>query len=1436
MSDLEQGESSGSAGLEAPPEEKLTEEQRQHLTKYRQHAFSPPATTINIPKLDGASNWDQWYNAMLGMCEMADIDGILTGESSVPVAKQGEKPTEFTNRCIYWKTANKYITGTIRGTLKPGGLAHIAGLSGAYQMVQKLRSAYKSKGYTSREVLWRTLSRTSLESCKDVAEWVETIKKAKTSLMELESTIPEWIITTTFLHGLPASYDSFVEIILNSRGKDANGRVLEPDFDEVCDKVVDRERRQKVLAGDSNNTKALKAAANAANNSNNSNSDSNKKKKGKGGKGGRGNQKKCDECDAQGHEAPGCWLAHPEKASAKWREDNKERVAEFKKKKADSQGKKDKACCAFETSTKDSGFFFDTAASLHYTYSRSWYDGDPELLDEPTEVEACDGNTLYATHIGKIKLDIIITNQYGEDEECRLTIKDVYYCPEMNTNLISLGTLVRNGLSFGASKKRLTVTDDDGDVIMEGALVNTLFKLRLSAVADSKARDVAKAMVAGNPAVRRETAKYWHETMGHLNYTDLAKLPGMVDGMQIVGPVKKEFCEPCVLAKQHRTPSRSPMSAVDGPFHRIHVDVLGGKESLPRTVGGHKYAQTITDQDTRHRWVDFLKKKDDALPRLKNFVQYVQVQFRITVRIIRSDNGGEYDSEEAREWMRSMGIIQELTMPDSPEQNGLDERTNGILLSRARAQLIAARLPASLWAEAFRTAIYVLNRSPTSALDRTPFEALHKFKPNLSRMHPFGLVCYAYDYKCKTRGKMAPRGFKCFFLGYEGTNQYRLWDGKKAQLVRRRDVVWGPFGGSNSGPDDSVEASDDSHDQQPIAVAMPVPPKDLNPYIEISHERSPGQIEEISDNDHLDSPEDDPPGQNPPDNAFAPEIAGGEPNMRQERLRHSTRNEKKDYHQLHHKGFAKVARAAALINGFDEPASYSEAISGPEREQWLQAMQKEWDSLKENKTWKLVYPPPNRSILRGRWVFKKKLGVDGRVARFKARWVVKGFLQRQGIDYNETYSGVVKAITSNILLAMAAKYDWEVDLVDIVTAFLYAGVKERIYVEQPTGFEEEVSKVCLLLRALYGLKQSPREWYETLAEFLLSLGFVRSQYDSCLFLFKSDRGIVFVAVYVDDIQVVGHRPLVDWIKGRLHDRFKTTDLGHCTYYLGMRMERDRARGLIKISQPGHIENILRTHQMTAAKSHASPMEPNANNTLVAAPEGFVAEPDDVTAFKSGLGLLMYLMVRTRPDIAFAVCKLSTFSNNPSDVHWKALKRVFRYLAGTRSRGIVYGGANNLDLCGYTDADWAGDQDSARSTSGYVFTLNGGAISWKSTKQKSIAKSTCEAEYMAQSDTAQEAVWVRFMLSELGELLNGPTPIFGDNQGAMALAKNPIDHKRTRHINVSYHFVRELITNGILTLTYISTNEMMADGLTKALTPAKFAEFLRMLGLQDADLG
>ena len=273
-------------------------------------------------------------------------------------------------------------------------------------------------------------------------------------------------------------------------------------------------------------------------------------------------------------------------------------------------------------------------------------------------MKTCDGETVYATHRETIQLNTLIINDDGNDEECRLSIKNVHFCSEMNINLLSLDTLIRNELSFDAVKKRLTVTNDDNDIIIEGVLINTLFKLRLSDAENVKVKDIIRYVtMTTKRSHKKVSVKFWHETLGHLNYIDVIRLSAMITGIKVVKSIKKKFCESYALAKQHKTSNKEFISAVNDSFHRIYTDLLGSKDSLSLIIEDLKYASTLTDQNTRYRWINFLKIKNQALPELKNFVKYVQTQFNITPRIIRSDNDEKYNLEKTRNWLKSMRII-----------------------------------------------------------------------------------------------------------------------------------------------------------------------------------------------------------------------------------------------------------------------------------------------------------------------------------------------------------------------------------------------------------------------------------------------------------------------------------------------------------------------------------------------------------------------------------------------------------------------------------------------------------------------------------------------------------------------------------------------------------------------------------------------------------
>ena len=395
---------------------------------------------------------------------------------------------------------------------------------------------------------------------------------------------------------------------------------------------------------------------------------------------------------------------------------------------------------------------------------------------------------------------------------------------------------------------------------------------------------------------------------------------------------------------------------------------------------------------------------------------------------------------------------------------------------------------------------------------------------------------------------------------------------------------------------------------------------------------------------------------------------------------------------------------------------------------------------------------------------------------------------------------------------------------DVKTAFLHSTLEETVYIQQPTGYEEG-DKVCKLQKALYGLKQSPRVWYNTLHDYFKSLGYQRTNADHSVFL-HSNKTIV--AVYVDDLLIFGpDMSVIQELKAQLRQKFDMTDLGPCSHYLGMEITRDRVKGTLRMAQTTYLDKVLCAFNMADCKPVSTPMDQGLK--LVKETEK-TAAPEDVRRFQSAIGSLMYAMIETRPDIAFAVSTLSQFASNPNEEHWKALKHVFRYLKGTMSLGITYGGDGSL--VGYTDSDWAGDAATRKSTSGYLFKLANGAISWSSKRQPTVALSSCEAEYMAMTQGVKEAVWLRGLLHELGyEMPDTDTVrLYGDNMGSLALAQNPEFHTRSKHIGVQWHFVREKIQDHTVAVEYLKTEDMVADGLTKALGKTKFESFVKLMGM------
>lgn len=490
-----------------------------------------------------------------------------------------------------------------------------------------------------------------------------------------------------------------------------------------------------------------------------------------------------------------------------------------------------------------------------------------------------------------------------------------------------------------------------------------------------------------------------------------------------------------------------------------------------------------------------------------------------------------------------------------------------------------------------------------------------------------------------------------------------------------------------------------------------------------------------------------------------------------------------------------------------EPKNYRQAKSSPEWPQWKKAIDEELASLKENGVWEVVPQPTNRRIVDCKWVFKVKTDSKGEIERYKARLVARGFTQVPGTDFDEIFSPVVRFDSMRFLLAISASKGWKPRQLDVKTAFLYGILKEEVYMHLPEGSRED-GKVARLKRCLYGLKQSSREWYFRLVEFLLPFEFVISAFDPCVLVHKS--GTLFVSIYVDDITLFGSpSTLMDQTINLLKSEFKVNDMGQLHWLLGIRI--DFTSDGIRLSQEAYVDKILTKFRMEACNPISTPMDAN-QRLLAATVEETRAEP---ALYQQIVGSINYLVTATRPDLAYTIAHLSQYNKDPSATHFACLKRVLRFLKATKDRSLLYKWNDPLALSGYSDASYGNLLDNRRSFSGYIFTLGSSVFSWRARKQNATAHSTAESEYMALAMAAKQHIWLQRGLQEFLKTTI-PTALFCDNMAAIDISHNPKLNDRTKHIDIAYHFIRQYIEDGTIVLLHVPSKQNLADICTKSL--------------------
>ncbi|CAI7741236.1 unnamed protein product [Closterium sp. NIES-54] len=524
-----------------------------------------------------------------------------------------------------------------------------------------------------------------------------------------------------------------------------------------------------------------------------------------------------------------------------------------------------------------------------------------------------------------------------------------------------------------------------------------------------------------------------------------------------------------------------------------------------------------------------------------------------------------------------------------------------------------------------------------------------------------------------------------------------------------------------------------------------------------------------------------------------------------------------------------------------EPATLKEALESSDAEEWKKAMESELKSIEENGTWELVEIPEGRKAITSKWLFKIKSDADSKIERYKSRLVAKGYQQKDKVDYKELFAPVVKPTTLRTLLAGAAIKGWMVKQMYVTTAFLNSVLEEEIFMAQPEGFDDGSGRVLRLKKALYGLKQAPRQWYLKLRGVLEEIGFTPSTADHSLFILGEGEQRSFMVVYVDDILIFSpYSDLVKEVMLKLQDKFKCKALGDVSFYLGLHIERDVEKRCMRVHQRKYLEALAANFGQS--EGHVATPFPSGFKCVKGPEEESVGE-EERRRFHLLVGNLMYAAVNTRPDIAFATGQLARVVQCPNEEQVAAGMRLAKYLGQTPTVGLQYSAAaqrrqkgadgvepGRLFLTAFSDASFASEPEDMTSVGGFICCVGGGPTAWESKKQVDQALSSVESEYMALFRAVREIVWHRRLLAELGEEQKGPTPLYCDSQGVIALAKDPVLHGLTKHMKVKWHWTRSMVAAGEVELHYVKTTRQPADMMTKRLVEQQHWKCCKLAGM------
>lgn len=1029
----------------------------------------------------------------------------------------------------------------------------------------------------------------------------------------------------------------------------------------------------------------------------------------------------------------------------------------------------------------------DSGASSHMVNS---LDGVTDVVHASTTVKIGDSTCMEATKRGRYKGTVM----QADGSETAISM-DVLYVPDLWINLFSITAALSKGASLSNDKDVILVTYQDKQLKFDrksstgsGHTMGVLIKPTISD---------EHASLSTSQITKRIDVNVMHSLLGHPSE---AKTRATCKHFGISCFNNLVACEFCKLGKAHQTKLKkfnANKSTV--PLQRVFIDICPIKST---SMGNKRNWLLIVDEATKYKWSHFLSHRSDVVQTMVQFFRDMKNE-KHPVAIVRCDNAGE--NTAIIEAAKSSGFYEikfEFTAPGTPQQNGVVERSFPTLLGRVRAMMNQAGFTRSMrndmWAECARTATMLENAMPGVDYD-PPVHRLYGKQFNwIQSLRVFGEIAVVKNIEAHPR-KLDNKGKIVMFLGYPDNHPsktYRFLNLGTKRIIISRDVswldkMWNNYMNITEKHTLSLDLNEEHKDEDTDILDVPDEASADDETIDLGE-----NIEnEVASNNNL----------------------------------HNALKKLNTFYNVtippdNDENFAQaeVAFMGATDSGYNEPESFKQAWNHSDtitKAKWRDAITKEIKDMTEKGVWSYQNSsslPKSRKLIGSKWVFKvKKNGVH------RARLVALGYSQIPGVDYTENFAPVINDVTFRIILLLMLIKRFDAEIIDVETAFLYGTLEEEIYMKVPEGLSEIITVpdgTCLkVLKSLYGLVQAARQWWKTFLSFLVTkLGYTRSEIDPCLVHKQDANGYVYICIYVDDALIVGDNVAKEAAIAEISKEYSIKRMGNMDEYIGCTIQ-SHDQGKLYLSQPDLIKKLQREFKVDHLFKYVTPgppgevvVRPDENDKLVSG--------EAQREYRKGVGMLLYLIKHSRPEISNAVRELAKVMDGATEAHMKNLFRTIKYVIDTKNVVLcLYPTVLDADkwvIDGICDSDYAGDKNTRISTTGYLVYVNGALVSWKSKGQRGVTLSSTEAEYVALSELCCEIMFVKMVIESIGCQVITPIRVQIDNIGAMFLASNTTTGKRTKHIDVRYHFVKNLVSEGIIELQFVKSNENKSDIYTK----------------------